>query len=277
MNPPLAYTLITAPDSQPQRYLLFLHGLLGMGANWRSFARRLVQKHPAWGAVLVDLRMHGASRGFEAPHRIDAAADDLVALEPHLPGPVSGVLGHSLGGKIALAYFARRHEALSHLIVLDSNPGLQARAEGSELTLQVLALTEEAPFPFRTHQDFWAWMEGRGLPRGVAQWLGMNLEHRADGYHFGPDLAAMRALLDDYFLRDLWEAIDPPPAEARIGFLLGGRSQVCSGATRARLELLAEQYPRFQVEELPNAGHWVHVDDPEGTFRFLDRMLSPLE
>src|SRR5688500_12574158 len=57
----LNHSLVTAPDAKPSRWLLFLHGLLGSGANWRSFARRLVEAHPSWGAVTVDLRLHGAS------------------------------------------------------------------------------------------------------------------------------------------------------------------------------------------------------------------------
>jgi pimeloyl-ACP methyl ester carboxylesterase len=177
-----------------------------------------------------------------------------------------------LGGKIALTYFARRN--LSHLLILDSNPGPQPDAKASDKTLEVLSLLEKTHFPFRTHQDFCAAMESQGLSRGVAQWLGMNLVHRPDGYHFGPELAAMRALLEDYLEKDLWPAINPPPANRRIGFLLGDRSPTCGPEARHRLEALSRYDPDFSLEVLPGAGHWVHVDDPEGTFRFIVRVLK---
>ena len=51
---PLAHALVEPPAGKPQKWMLFLHGILGSGANWRSFARALVKERPEWGAVLVD-------------------------------------------------------------------------------------------------------------------------------------------------------------------------------------------------------------------------------
>ena len=85
--------------------MAFLHGILGSGANWRTFARRFVEAKPTWRAVLVDLRKHGASQDFPAPHTLVACADDLRALEKSI-GRFDGVLGHSFGGKVALELVA---------------------------------------------------------------------------------------------------------------------------------------------------------------------------
>src|SRR5688572_18839444 len=134
------HAFLSARGASPQRWLFFLHGILGSGTNWRSFAQRLVDQHPIWGAVLVDLRMHGASQGAPPPHSIEAAAEDLTHLEAVLPGPARGVLGHSFGGKVALAYLSRRGEALSHAFILDSMPGTRDGTFGSDLTVKVLAL-----------------------------------------------------------------------------------------------------------------------------------------
>src|SRR4051812_16958788 len=98
--PLLGHTLIAQDPGEAQGWVLFLHGLLGQGGNWRSFARRLNDALPRWGAVLVDLRMHGASQGFLPPHDVFSAARDLAELEAALPGPVHAVLGHSFGGKV---------------------------------------------------------------------------------------------------------------------------------------------------------------------------------
>src|SRR5262245_8884848 len=91
-----------APDGgAPRGWLLLLHGILGSGANWRTIARRVVTARPELGAVLVDLRMHGRSQGAPPPHTIDTAAGDLVHLAAELS--LAAVVGHSFGGKVALA------------------------------------------------------------------------------------------------------------------------------------------------------------------------------
>src|SRR5690349_9989101 len=82
------------------------HGIFGSGGNWRSIARKLVERRPRWGAVLVDLRGHGRSESGDPPHTVEAAAADLRALDQKLWGEgraVRAALGHSLGGKVVLA------------------------------------------------------------------------------------------------------------------------------------------------------------------------------
>ncbi len=61
----LHHDLITAPEATPTKAVLFLHGILGTGANLRSHARRFVQAHPEFLGVLVDLRAHGNSQGVD--------------------------------------------------------------------------------------------------------------------------------------------------------------------------------------------------------------------
>ena len=111
MGMPLAHAIVTSPSlpegTSPPRLMLFLHGILGSGANWRTFAKQVVTAQPDWGAVLVDLRLHGDSREIVAPpHTISAAAGDVQELvgmlEASSSSRVRGVLGHSFGGKIAL-------------------------------------------------------------------------------------------------------------------------------------------------------------------------------
>src|SRR5690349_17274119 len=90
---PLAHALVLPQDGEARGLLLFLHGILGTGANWRSIAKRVISEQPGLGAVLVDLRMHGRSQHFAPPHTVAAAAQDLVALEASLPTKVVGVVG----------------------------------------------------------------------------------------------------------------------------------------------------------------------------------------
>ena len=72
----LAFEHVTSPGRATQR-LLFLHGMLGRGANLRTIARRFVDQRPAWDAWLVDLRGHGASPKGSPEPSLAAAADDV--------------------------------------------------------------------------------------------------------------------------------------------------------------------------------------------------------
>src|SRR4051812_33412858 len=131
---PLAHVIVTSPSlpagEAPSRLLLFLHGILGSGPNWRTFAKQIVAARPDWGAVLVDLRLHGESQdGFAPPHTLAAAAADLEELiatleqtdeaAPLVVRPrVRGVLGHSFGGKVALELARQRAGDLDQLFVV---------------------------------------------------------------------------------------------------------------------------------------------------------------
>src|SRR5688500_14742418 len=141
----LAFERVTAPGATPARSVLFLHGILGRGSNWRSFAKRLVAERPAWAAVLVDPREHGGSRGMEPPHTVAQAAADLDPLAARLAEdgmPVRLVIGHSFGGKVALDWAGgemREHDTM----VVDSTPGARPDHRGSEGTVAAVALLGE--------------------------------------------------------------------------------------------------------------------------------------
>jgi esterase len=270
--PTLAHSLVTAPGASPSRWLLVLHGLLGRGGNWRTLVRALVDAHPDWGAVLVDLRMHGDSQGFTAPHTVEAAALDLQALLPMLPGPVDGVLGHSLGGKVALAFLAR-HRRLSHAIVLDANPGPRPEGRGSETSAAVLGLLQGLPSTFPSREAFVSAVVAKGQTTGLAQWLAMNLVRTDAGFRFGLVLPAMEALLADVLRLDDWAILEAPPAGVQVDIILGGRSRVVEGEDLARLEALAAR-GLLRLTILPEAGHWVQVDDFQGTLRAVGKALQ---
>lgn len=241
--------------------MLFLHGILGSGANLRTLARRFVHARPRWGAVLVDLRMHGSSQGFAPPHTVVATARDLDAIVA--PGPVRGVWGHSFGGKVALQY-ASEHD-LDELILVDSNPGLRLEARGSESTMAVIAMLGELPEWWPTRQAFVDEVQRRGQPLSIAQWLAMNLERGEHGVRFGLDLIAIRQLLDDYFSRDLWGVVEHPRSHLLV--INGGRSNVYDERDRARLAAVTSD--RVEVHVVPQAGHWVHAEAPEELLKIM--------
>lgn len=91
-------------DADASSTIFILHGLMGAGRNWRSFAKQLRQRlgEQDWRVVLVDLRGHGASasigQGTPACGVVEAARD-VDALAKMIGTAPSVVVGHSLGGK----------------------------------------------------------------------------------------------------------------------------------------------------------------------------------
>jgi esterase len=253
-------------DNPPLRWLVFLHGILGSGSNWRTFAKQIVHEMPGTAAVLVDLRLHGESLGLPPPHTIATAAEDVVelvrSLEASHPGSrIEAVLGHSFGGKVALAAAAAMKGDLAHLFVMDSTPSARPDRRGSEDTQHIVDLLQELPDSFPDRDTFLGWIQGRGVSRPTAMWLAMNVKPvpNTTTYVFRLDIQGIRALLDDYFCRDLWPAIETAPGRMRVHLIVGERSTIVDEEDRAR----TSRAERATLDILAGAGHWVHVDAPD--------------
>ena len=269
-----AYGLVTSPGAQPSRWMMVLHGILGSGANWRSFARRLSQAHPAWGFVLVDLRMHGRSQGAPPPHTLSAVVDDLVRLEKVAALPIAAVMGHSFGGKVALAFAARRSPELEleQAWVLDASPS--ARVGRASETEGVLRTLRELPEALSSREEFVELVTARGRSRAIAEWLAMNVRPADHGYRFGLDLDAIQSLLDDYCASDLWSVLEREAGARAFHEVVSGRSSAFDGADRARLAGLAARGSRVHEHVIEGAGHWVHVDAPDALFELIGPSLG---
>lgn len=272
--PTLYHARVTGDEPEPSKWMIFAHGIFGTGANWRTFARRWVQARPGWGALLVDLREHGRSQGLPGPHTVAAAARDLLALDGS--ENVRGIVGHSFGGKVALEYVALRGGDLDEAFILDSTPGARPDARGSEETERVFALLSNLPPRLPSRAAFNDALSAAGLASGIVQWLAMGVVREDDDagtyYRFRLDLGAIRALLDDYFTRDLWPVLESPPGAVKLHVVVGGRSSVIDEADRERLRAIAAAHPdRVTLTTIPDAGHWVHVDAPDALFDALTR------
>ena len=269
------FELLTREGGEPPtRWLLVLHGIFGSGKNWRTIARRLVDRRDRWGAALVDLRMHGASQGAPGPHTIAAAAADLAALDAVLAAdgkPVEAVMGHSLGGKVALRYAAERARPLSQVWVLDSDPSPKPDAmagKGLGAVVRVLEMLEALPAEYGDRKAFIEQVVTRGFDRALAQWLAMNLEQAGERLRMRLDPAAMRSLLASFFSADAWPRVDSVAQRSELHFVLGGDSNAVSEASAQRLRTM-----RVIVHVIEAAGHWLHVDAPDALLDLLAREL----
>ena len=273
-------TTPTTPDAAPSRWMLFLHGILGSGANWRTFAKQIVSARPDWGAVLVDLRLHGESQdGFGSPHTIAAAAHDIVELISTLEagtevGRVRGVLGHSFGGKVALELARQRHADLDQLFVIDSTPSARPDGKGSESTRHIIDLLTHLPDEFPDRGAFTAWIEAQGVSRPTAMWLAMNVRPvvNTTRFVFRVDIAGIRELLADYFRVDLWGVLEEPraPGSMQSHLIVGGKSGIVDAADREH----AQRCPNTTLDVIAEADHWVHVDAPDALRTLVVGYLS---
>lgn len=265
----LSIAPVTAKETTPSKWLVFLHGILGSGANWRTFARQIVTTRPEWGALLVDLRLHGDSQDFGPPHTLEAAARDIVEAIPSLPGgaetPIRGVLGHSFGGKVGIELARQLADSpngpIDQLIVVDSTPGARPDYRGSSGVRHIVELLTQLPPEFPDRNAFTAWAEERGVSRPTAMWLAMNVRPvpNTTRFEFRLDIPSIRAMMEDYFARDLWPVIEDPPGHMKTHLIAGGDSEVLEAADLER----ARSLPGVTVDVIPNAGHWVHVDAPD--------------
>lgn len=256
-----AYIEVARPGGEPRATAFVLHGILGSASNWRSFVRRLVDGSEVAARVrwiLVDLRAHGESSLAPAPppHTVDACAADLARLAEVLGVDVELVLGHSFGGKVALA-FAQGHSPETRAAwFLDTPPGAQSIETGSDELATVFSAISSLAEPLPGRAEVAAHLIARGLSPALAQWMTTNVRGQAEeGYRWKFDLPAVRELVADYARIDLWPIVESPRAGLVVHGVRGGRSTRFSPAERERMDAIG-------AHVIPEAGHWLHVDAP---------------
>jgi len=286
---------------------LFVHGLLGRGANLASLARAVEALPQLRGsaAAVADLRGHGGSTALRlpAPHTLAAAAADVarsLAAER-----VSLLVGHSLGGKVLLALASDAAAAAAlvrtspaarvDVVVLDSFPGaataLAADADADVSSVRrVLDLVASAPAPLPSRRWVADACAARGLDAALAAWLASctTREGSEDGaLRWAFDPAVARALYDDYVATDAWPALlaGSPVPGLNVHVVMASRSARWADAdTAARVRAAVDaQAARDAAAATPprgrvtftrvEAGHWCHVDAPDACLRAIEASL----
>ena len=119
---------VTECGSGPQAWV-FLHYFGGSGRAWEQVAALLADR---WRCVMPDLRGFGNSDAITDPYSVNDAADEVLALVRVLAIERFGLVGHSMGGKIALVVAARQPPGLSRLVLLAPSPPMPEPIEASE-------------------------------------------------------------------------------------------------------------------------------------------------
>jgi pimeloyl-ACP methyl ester carboxylesterase len=241
--------------------LALLHGLFGRSQNFGALARRLASHHRV---ISLDLRSHGAS-----PH---AAGMDYATMAEDVRETLSGlgawpscVLGHSMGGKVAMMLALRHPAEVKSLIVGDIAP--VAYRHGNRSIAAAMASIPLAPGLTRAAADA-ALAAAVPLP-AVRSFLLQNLVF-AETPYWRIGLLDIAAALGDI---EGWP--DDTAGIQYTGptwFITGASSDYVLPEHRAVIERL---FPASQILAIPNAGHWLHADQPDAFARLVEDALQP--
>lgn len=229
--------------------VIILHGLFGSGRNWVQIAQALDH---AYRFYLPDARNHGASPWAQTMSYPEMARDVLAFIErEQLQRPM--LIGHSMGGKTAMTLALQHPRLIGGVAVIDIAPEDYA----DQLAPYVSAmrgLGAEAPLDFPQPN----------LPPPLRP----NLRRYEDRFDWRLNLLAASLCMPDLcgFPAHLRDArFDGPTL-----FVTGADSNYVRPDSLAGI---GQRFPRARLEAIPDAGHWVHADQPEALLRVLHGWL----
>jgi esterase len=243
--------------------LALLHGFLGSGRNLATLARGLAGGASQYSVYLFDLPGHGASPPLPAHADLDALARALLAAARVLAPSPWTLVGHSLGGRLALKAALFDPAAVARLTVLDITPS--PVPPGGE-TARVVEALVGAPATAPSRGAFRAWFTRAGLSPSLTDWLLLNLTRDGDQLRWRIDREAMAALYPRINAEDLWAAVESRAGDVHV--VRGSLSSYVSDGDCRRLEAAGAR-----VDTIDGAGHFLHVDRPAET---VDRILKGL-
>jgi len=240
--------------------VVLLHGITGHARVWDHLAEHLV---PRRRVLALDQRGHGDSD--PAPdddYRVAPMADDVAAFAGSLRLDRFALLGHSMGGRIAIQYAAAHAARLERLVIVDIGPDI-ANAGRARIGTAMAATPER----FATPGQAFAWVRA-GNARSTERSLQLRIDHglrpTADGgFTWKYDRGIRDAIRSGQWRDpiDLWSAWGMIACPTLI--IRGADSDVLSAGTAQRM---TDMCAAAQLVEVAEAGHTVPGDQPE---RFL--------
>lgn len=256
------HSQVVGDAASAERRVVFLHGLFGRGKNLLRIASGL---QPEAASLLVDLPNHGASGWTESFDYAQLA--DLVAAHVRDGFAAHGavdVVGHSMGGKVAMLLALRHPELVRRLVVIDISPVGSSRGTFPHLLDALASLDLRA---LERRADAGALLRERIPDDAVRGFLLQNLRREGDGFAWEPNLGLLHAELDAVmgFPEVRGATFDGP--------VLWMRGELSDYITDDDAPAMRALFPRTVRMTVRGAGHWVHAEKPDEVVTALRRFL----
>lgn len=240
--------------------LLILHGFMGMGDNWKTLGGRFAEH---FEVHLIDQRNHG--RSFHSQDfSYELMVEDLKNYMESYELQHVYILGHSMGGKVAMLFATMYPEFVNKMIIADIGPKFYPRHHDSILEgLAAVDFTQQ-----KSRNDIEEVLK-RYIPEvGIRQFLLKNV------YWKSKDALSYRFNLES-FIENLDEIGVALPAmtvfDGPVLFLKGENS----GYIAAHDEpLIKAHFPEATIATVKNAGHWLHAENPNDFYSYVVRFLE---
>lgn len=231
-----------SPGESPP--LLIAHGLYGSARNWGVIAKRLSDRGQV---IAVDMRNHGQSPWSDAHGYHDLAADLAEVIRAH--GGRADVLGHSMGGKAAMALALAYPELVGRLVVADIAPVQYGHSQ-----LQFIEAMQSVDLSKVTRRsDAEAQLGDLGVDASLQSFLTQSLDIQARKWRLNLQVLAA----------EMPSIMGFPDFETSWGgpvlFLSGAASDYVQSAHR---ETIRSYFPAAKFAKIPDAGHWLHAEKP---------------
>jgi len=236
--------------------MMILHGLFGYSDNWQTHAKKLAEYYRV---ILVDLRNHGRS-DWSDDFSYEIMADDVLELCNDLGLEELILVGHSMGGKVAMHVAAKNEDLLEKLVIVDMGTKEYPMhhdhiLEGiNAVTLDNVSARSEA------EKQMDPFIESEG----IKQFLLKNLYWKEKGQLSW----RMNVQVLEREMAKILGAFQADEILTPTLFIRGAMSNYILDEDISSLEL---QFPDIEMETIENAGHWVHAEAPN---EFLEALLG---
>lgn len=262
MSQPVLHGFTTGEGPEP---LYFLHGLFGQGKNFGTIAKALADVATS---TVLDMPNHGRSPWtdrFDYDLFADLVAEDLVERGAGKQ-PIT-LVGHSMGGKVAMRVALLHPQLLKRLVIVDVSPVDKGGSDEFTYYADQLMGLDLARLTSRSQADQ---ALAEAIPNaGTRAFLLQNLHRDPEGgWRWLPNLALLRREMDRM---SGWPEAPDAHWDGPVLWVAGERSSFISPQTESAMR---RHFPNVRLEVVAGAGHWVHADQPQAFTDLLRRFLA---
>lgn len=252
--------------------MVIVHGLYGSSDNWINIGKRLADRHTVY---MLDQRNHGRSP-FADTHTYDDLRNDLELFFEEHNIEKATILGHSMGGKVAMWFAADFPEKVEKLVIADITPkDYLLLKEDSQFYLHqnILLAMQEIDFSIiKSRNDVDDYMSEKLDDARIRQFLLKNVEKdkKNKQYRWRVNAEVLYDHLDEIVsgVHAGWLDDRLPITNYPVIFIRGLLSNYILDSD---IPLIREIYPDARIIDIPEAGHWLHAEQPE---KFMQAALQ---